>query len=253
MDNKDPVRRGIRSVEIGMRVLSAVAALPGPANLSTIAQAAELSRSQTHRYLASLMAAGMLKQIARYGYYDLDSGAIRLGLAALSRIDVFSQAEAPLRELVDVTRRSCLVSVWGDAGPTIVRWYSGSPPVMTALAIGSNLPLLRSAAGQIFFTFGERREMDRQADLLGRSDPAGFSGDRNELRRQIEEAGFAVNGGDLIPGLRVVAAPVFDLQRNLVFVVSLVAGAAFPHSADDDAVFALRSTCCRISEAIGNR
>lgn len=234
-----------------MRVLAAVAAMPGPSNLSSIAQAVSLSPSQTHRYLASLMAAGMLKQDGRYGLYDLDAGAIRIGLAALSRIDVFSSADEHVRDLVLGTRRTCFVSVWGDAGPTIVRWFPGSPPVMTALSIGSNLPLLRSATGQIFFAFGDRDEMDRQGKLLQLHDPAGSAGNLPHVRRRVREAEFATNGGSLIPGLRAVAAPVFDLQRNLILVISLLAGSAFPESEDDAATQALIATCRALSGSLG--
>ena len=60
-------RRGIQSVEIGMRVLTALASLPGPAALSAVAQAAGLSASQTHRYLSSLITAGLARQQAATG------------------------------------------------------------------------------------------------------------------------------------------------------------------------------------------
>jgi DNA-binding IclR family transcriptional regulator len=251
MPVSNTARRGIQSVGIGMRVLSAVAAHPGPSTLSSIAQRAALSPSQTHRYLSSLMAAGMLKQEGRSGLYDLDAGAIRVGLAALSRIDLFSSADAYLKKLVLETRRTALVAVWGDAGPTIVRWFAGSPPVMTALSIGSNLPLLRSATGRVFYAFGDQIEMDRQARLIEMHDPAGVPTDLAALRDQIRRDGIATISGDFIPGLRAAAAPVLDLQGNLVLVASLVTGTTFPASGDAAANKALQDACQRTSSSIG--
>lgn len=251
MNAPPSTRRGIQSVGIGMRVLMAVAAMPGPSTLSGIAQRAALSASQAHRYLASLIASGMLRQDERSGLYDLDSGAIRIGLAALSRIDLFANADQYMAEAVELTRRTGLVAVWGDNGPTVVRLYPGSPPVMTAISIGSVLPLLRSAMGRVFYAFGPRREMDRQAQIAKSKDPTSVPADLAALHGQICSDGSASVCGDLIPGLRAVAAPVLDLQGNLALVAALIAGSAFPESDDEAVGEALRETCRKISRSIG--
>src|SRR4051794_9186131 len=75
----DAQRRGIQSVETGLHVLTALAACGGPAPRSAVAQRAGVSPSQAHRYLSSLMAAGMAKQDPISRFYDLDAGASRLG------------------------------------------------------------------------------------------------------------------------------------------------------------------------------
>ena len=120
--------RGIQSVEIGLRVLTALSRQPGPASLSAIAAASGLSASQTHRYLSSLIAAGMVRQSPATAQYDLDAGAIRIGLAALSRLDVIRLADAAFAAFAAETGRTCLLAVWGDRGPCIVRWFAGDPP-----------------------------------------------------------------------------------------------------------------------------
>ena len=117
-------RRGIQSVETGLHLLAALGACGGPAPLSAVAQRAGVSPSQAHRYLSSLMAAGMAKQDPGSGLYDLDAGAIRLGLAALARLDVFARADAAFTGFARATGRTCLLAVWGDAGAP---WCAGSP------------------------------------------------------------------------------------------------------------------------------
>lgn len=234
-----------------MRVLSTVAAMRGPASLSAIAAQAELSPSQTHRYLSSLLAADMLKQDANSGHYDLAAGAVRLGLAALSRIDAFSNADRFVEALVKDTKRTGMITVWGDAGATILRWFPGSPAVVTSLSIGSTLPLLRSATGQVFFAFGDRTEMDRHAQQSMQDVPAALMPDPDELLEKVTNSRLATLTGDLIPGLRAAAAPVFDLQGRLVLVVSLVANIFFPTSRDEEASQALLDCCCKLTESLG--
>ncbi|MDB5715192.1 MAG: transcriptional regulator, IclR family [Sphingomonadales bacterium] len=236
-----------------MRVLAVVSAQPGPSTLSRIGQLADMSPSQTHRYLSSLMAAGVLKQDSASGLYDLDAGAIRFGLAALSRIDVFANADATAQGLIKRTRRTCMLCVMGDHGPTIVRWFAGSPPVITSLAIGSVLPLLRSATGRIFHTFGDRMEMDRLTHLIELNEPGAIPMGLEESRAEIEQALFTTIAGDMTPGLRAMSAPVFDLQGRLVLAVTLLAGSGFRSSEDEVIKEALIEACRNLTESLGGK
>lgn len=256
-------RRGIQSVGIGVRVLSALADARGPAALSAVAQASGLSASQAHRYLASLIAAGMARQEGKSGLYDLDHGAIRIGLAALARLDVFGGAEVTFQAYVRETGRTCLVAVWGDAGPTVVRWFAGSPPVVTSLAIGSVLPLLRSATGQVFLAFGAWEAMDAHARRDIEAEANSGSGGKaaglpdldarlDALRRRVRAAGMVATVEDeVFPGLRATAAPVFDLQGRLVLVATSIANGAFPRDGDTDAIAALRQACRTLTRTFG--
>lgn len=250
---KSPKRRGIQSVEIGLGVLAGLAACRGPAALSAVAQAAGLSASQTHRYLASLIAAGMAKQDAGSGHYDLDAGAIRLGLAALARLDVFAGADAAMRNYVRETARTCLVAVWGDAGATVVRWFPGDPPVVTSLAIGSVLPVLQSATGHVFYAFGDLTLIDAKARAERAASATARAINIGALRKKVRADQVARVDGDLIPGLRVVSAPVFDLQGRLSIVVTSIATSASDRGGDAGAEQALLAACRGLTESLGGR
>lgn len=243
-------RRGIQSVEIGIRVLSAVAGNRGPASLSSIAQASGLSVSQTHRYLASLMSSGMVKQEGRSGLYNLDFGAIRIGLAALARLDSFALADRVFRELARLTRWTCLLAVWGDNGPVVVRWFSGDPPVITSLAIGSTLPVLRSSTGQVFHAFADKAlTLDlarKEARQMGRG-----LRDFEAMRDKVIDDRCAQVEGDLVPGLRATSAPVFDVQGRIVFAATLIANANFDVAEDEAARSHLIAACQSLTETLG--
>src|SRR6218665_1252269 len=137
----DKRRRGIQSVEIGLGVLEALAALGEASTLGAIAQASGLSGPQTHRYLASLTAAGMTQQDRTTGRYDLGPAALKLGLSALSRTDAFRVADTAIEAFVRETGRTVQVAALGPQGPTVVRWHMGRPAVMTSFGVGAVLPL----------------------------------------------------------------------------------------------------------------
>ena len=253
MDASSPKRRGIQSVEIGLGVLSALAASRGPASLSTVAQASGLSASQAHRYLASLIAAGMAKQLPGTGLYDLDSGAIRIGLAGLARLDVFAGADAAVADFMRQTGRTCLVAVWGDAGATVVRWFPGNPAVVTSLAVGSILPLLHSATGHLFYAFGDRHVMDARAREDLRGSRAAAALDLDALKARVRRDMIGRVDGDLIPGLRVVSAPVFDLQGRMVLAITSIASPAIDREGDVEAEAALIAACRDLPLSLGGR
>jgi len=246
-------RKGIQSVEIGLGVLDALVRLGRPAALSDVARAAGQSTSQTHRYLASFVNAGYLRQDAATALYDLHTGALRLGLAAMGRLDVFEQAGQGAEALVAATGRTVLIAVWADSGPTIIRWYPGSPPVYTTLAIGSHLSLTQSATGRIFLAFLNESFV---SDLLQRELVAERSDgpvDIDALRQQVRRDLVAWVDGTTAPGLRAFAAPVFNLQGQLVLALSVIASRNFGTSGDDAARAQLIDTARAITHRLGGR
>lgn len=227
--------RGVGSVETGLRVLRAMAeATDGPAPLSAVARASGLSAPTAHRYLASLVASGFVRQDAATGRYDLDAGALRVGLAALARLDPFARAEAAFRAVAEATGRTVMLSVMGDAGATVVRWFPGRPPVLTSLGVGSVMPRDASATGRVFAAFGDAPEPRPEAEAI-----------RADLIARVD--------GGLIPGLRADAVPVFDLQGRLALVATGIATDATPRAGDEAARLALRDAARAVTEALGGR
>ncbi len=243
-------RRGIQSVEIGLRVLDALVTLGDASTLTVIAQTSGMSASQAHRYLVSLIAAGMATQDAVTGRYDLGPAALRLGLGALARIDAFRIADGAISDYAHRTGRTVQIAALGPLGPTIVRWNVGRPPVMTSFHVGSVLPLLYSATGQVFLAFLPRAETQPLLDAelaageMTREDVATLCG-------AVRAKGCAHVEGTMIPGLRATAFPIFDLQGRTILTATALAPAQVSRR-DEAAITAeLGQTCRRISAQLG--
>ncbi|MBB4838124.1 DNA-binding IclR family transcriptional regulator [Sphingomonas kyeonggiensis] len=246
----DKRRRGIQSVEIGLGVLEALAALGEASTLGAIAQASGLSGPQTHRYLASLTAAGMTQQDRTTGRYDLGPAALKLGLSALARTDAFRVADTAIEAFVRETGRTVQVAALGPQGPTVVRWHMGRPAVMTSFGVGAVLPLLYSATGHIFLSFVPEVETD---PLLERelADSEMTAADVAAIRKRVRADGRAYVEGTVIPGLRAAAFPIFDMQgRAILSATALVPGA---YKADDSGAVLdkLAASCREVSERLG--
>lgn len=245
-------RAGIQSVEIGMRVLDTLASFGGAKPLAAIVKGCGLSPSQTHRYLASLIEAGMVKQDAN-GDYDLGSAALRLGLSALARIDVFKIADEMLAKFCNETGATVLLAALGPAGPIIVRWHVGRPPIVTSLGLGSVLSVLHSATGQIFLAFRPERELEALIVAELAQSAAMDQVAVSTLKTKIRKEGRAEVGGTLIPGLNAVAYPVFDLQGHAILAATLVTASGRGGQENGQSAQNLRAVCEAISRSVGGR
>ncbi|PZU51233.1 MAG: IclR family transcriptional regulator [Sphingomonas sp.] len=253
-------RRGVQSIDIGMRILEALAASDEALPLKAISESVGMASSNVHRYLASFVRAGLLRQDPDSSRYDLGRLALRIGLAALSRIDILEMAKPELKRLAHDSGLLGIASVFGDQGPTIVRLQQSSPPVILTLALGTVLPLLRSPSGLVFLAYMPEettREMVERELVQGSRYMLTPSTPRTpeEVARtaaNIRKAGFAINDVDVSPGLRAIACPILDLQANVVAVLSLT-GPDPTLGPDHPALHDLAAVCRRLSEEAGYR
>jgi DNA-binding IclR family transcriptional regulator len=203
---------GVQSVETAARVLAAFIGAPGALPLKAVAASAGMSGGKAHRYLVSLCRAGLVEQDTETQRYNLGGLALRVGLAALARLDVVRLAAPVLVDLRDRLNETVCLAVWGESGPTVVRWEESTRPVTVNVRIGSTLPLFLSATGRTFLTWMSDHRIAplvaREQQLSGVDDAAVAA-----MRARAREIGLGtVDGVLLLPshatGLVVIAEPV---------------------------------------------
>lgn len=228
MEGSESRSRGIQSVEIALDLIGILAAAPGPMSLTELSAAAGMAPSKTHRYLASFIAAGLVSQRQRSGAYDLGKLALQLGLAAMARHDVVNLAARRLEDLVEATGMTALLTVWGNQGPTVVRWERSKTFIVTSLGLGDTLPLLTSASGNQFLSHLPRRVtapvLARELDSAKRGDtgPQPSEAQIAALIAKVREDGYALTDGRFIPGLYAISAPVLNWQREIEAAITLI-------------------------------
>lgn len=81
---RDKSQRAVQSVEVGGRLLLALADSGSSLSLKDLAAKAGMTPSRAHPYLVSYGRLGLVEQDS-VGRYDLGPAALRVGLASLSR------------------------------------------------------------------------------------------------------------------------------------------------------------------------
>lgn len=226
-----PTGHGLTSLDAALGVLAHLATLDAPSQLSDIARACGMPPSKVHRYLASFVSAGLVRQEGRSGRYDLGPAALQLGLAALARHDFVNAAADGLAGLSIETGMTVLLSVWANRGATVVRWERGSTPTDTSMGLGTTLPLLNSATGRVFLAWGPQRAIAPgvEGQLRRLAKHPGLCGDFEPTKAGIKALadgtrarGYAFVEGRFIPGLVAAAAPVLDWQGEAQAAITLV-------------------------------
>jgi DNA-binding IclR family transcriptional regulator len=144
----DPGRPGGRSgtLERGLRLLQFFAAA-GEATPAEAAKATGLSRSATYRIADRLRGWGFLELNPATEALRLGSEAVRLGMAALTSLEVTHLAPPHLRALADQTRETVNLAVVDGDAVVYIHKEEGTVAVKMTAQLGSRRPLHCSALG----------------------------------------------------------------------------------------------------------
>lgn len=246
-------RQGVQSVEIGLRLMRHLAQRPGPLALKDLAKAAGMPAAKAHRYLVSLIRAGMAEQDRESGRYRLGPLALELGLAALRELDVLkfgAEALADLRGAIDET---VLIAVWGNKGPVVARWEESSRPVATNVRAGWVMPLVNSGTGRCFAAYlpeSVTSALLEEELALKPDERAGYAARLDEIRAH----GLSRVEGDLLRGVASVAAPVFNRDGAITAVIAALGlQGAFDTAWDGGYAKAVKDAAAKLSTRLGFR
>lgn len=231
---EDKQQRGVNSIETGIAILRALADAGHPCTLKQIATACAITPSKAHGYLVSFLRAGMVSQDSETSKYGFGRDALLIGLSALQQLDIMDASKTDLMALRDDSRHTVSLSVWGNRGPTVVRWLDGDRPMLTDRRIGAVLSVLWSTVGRVFLAYLDRDEAVRA--LVEEEFSTGADGKPidwtwvDDMLKPVRAERMAVR--DAVPGdldlhqqTRAISAPVFRFDGRIEAVVTLVGSA----------------------------
>lgn len=215
MNNKRSGVRPLSSVLKSLAVLDALTRSNRPMRLMELAQTLDESRATTYQRLLTLGEGGWVEQTDD-GAYRLSLQAARAGTAALEQANLGERSTAVLQELVLEARETASLAALSGIHAQIVKRVEADVVVRAQVHVGTLLSLDQSSSGRVLTAFAtpEQRELlARKGAVL--ASPA--------LLREVARKGYAVSSGKDVPGVRSVAAPVFDAKGACLFALSVVA------------------------------
>jgi DNA-binding IclR family transcriptional regulator len=223
------IGRGVQSVEVGGRILSAMILAGQPLMLRDIAAGAKITAPQAHAYIVSFRKLGLVEQDVSSGRYQLGPFALQLGLARLRSSNPLRMTSDAVVSLATEVGLMVTVTVWGTFGPTIVQVQEAVEQLHVNLRAGAVYSLTGTATGRVFATFLPAAVIKPRiaAELRDgpRSQRVGSPMSSEQVAQQLAEIkrlGYATAIGSPIPGVNAISAPVFDHTGQMQLAVTLI-------------------------------
>lgn len=248
---------GIQSVEIGMEVLAALSRFVVPQSLSDLARTCGMSRTKAYRYLASLARTGFVEREPGSGHYRLGGRAVQVGLAALANVDFVRIGSEWMPEICADLQEAVFLTVWGQQGATIVRWEEAGRPIAVNVRVGSIMPLIPSATGQVFGAYlptAATRPFLLEELKRGEGESLGVRNltDAAKLFAEVRRRQYGQAMGAVLPSIEAFARPVFGHSGKLVgTITTLGLKGQFKNSPTGTTATALAGWANRLSQRLG--
>ncbi|CAN5696166.1 IclR family transcriptional regulator [soil metagenome] len=263
-------QRGIQSIEVGARLLVALANHGGPMALKDIAREAGMAAAKAHPYLVSFGRAGLIQQDDASGRYFLGPLALQLGMISLQQSDPVHVATPLIAELAQQSGHTVALAVWGSRGATIVRVEESPAAVHVNMRHGTVFSLTETASGRLFAAYLDagvikamleserRREKAERCKDLGMPPPRAlpswkeFEPQLAAVRGSVRRQGLSRSEGEVVQGINAMAAPVFDHTGAMVLCITSIGPAGtFDTSPKAPLAESLKACAAQVSQRLG--
>jgi len=219
-------RSVVNSLAKGFRVLEAFSAERPELTLTEVGTLAKLDPGTAFRMLNTLVMLGYVSRVPDSRRFRLTLKVTDLGLHAIGRADLRETARPILRSLVGELNEAASLGVLDGADILYVeRVRAGITRIGVDIRIGTTIPAFWSTIGEAMLAYLPADDLARVLAMKPR--PGGFPHkpmDHNEIYRNLEnvrEHGYALRDSYFGSGLRVLAAPVLDVDQFPIAAVSV--------------------------------
>lgn len=223
-----------------------------PMGLQSIARELGLVPSTALNVLRALVAEEMVAMDPDTKRYSLEAGVLTLARQWLGR-NQFSNLVQPVLDKLSQTYEVTMlgVQIVGLESIIVVNSSQATANFQLRAQVGSRFPALISATGRCIAAFGKvpEEEMEEKFNALRWDEPPTYS----EWQEQVEatrKRGFAVDEGNYISGVTVIAAPVWKSRDTLSHaLVAIGIGGALRRNGIED----LQRSMLFASQALTNQ
>ena len=230
----------VHSLAKGFRVLEAFTQEHPELPLAEVARRAGCDNATAFRMLNTLVVLGYVEKVPGTRRFRLTLKCLDLGFSAIARSDLRALARPVLRTLVDEVNEAASVGVLD--GPDVVyieRIQAGLTRLGVDVRIGNRVPAYATAIGQAILSRLPRAAQVRALEAGPRPPltPHTLTGLDALLARldAVRAQGYALSDQETVLGLRVLSAPVVDLDGNALAGLSVAAPASRMSAVDFEA------------------
>jgi DNA-binding IclR family transcriptional regulator len=208
-----------QSLERGLRIIEAIAAIGGSATLAEIARKIVLPRSTAHHLLHALVEFGYLDQDSDVRTYRLAPKLFRLTGRSWTKEQLAEISMPFLDELSRRTGECTSLAVLRDGVVTVIAKREPEGPVRVVQEIGATRPIYCTAVGKILAAWLPEQELDGiiRRTVFEQKTAKTITSTTAFLRElaRIRAIGSATDNEEHIEGIRCIATPVRDYSGDV--------------------------------------
>jgi len=187
--------------------------------------------------------------------YYLGPDAIRLGLVALSRLDIKRIARVHLEEINQVTDETVFLAIPAGNYAVYIDKEVSNQAIRMDAPLGVYRPYNCTAVGKVLLTDFVDEEIEilfRAGAFEKRTDNSIIEVDqlKEELGR-VRERGWAIDNEEFSLGARCLAVPIFNHQRKVLAALTVSGPADRVGSQQEKIIQILKDHAKQISEKLG--
>lgn len=206
----------------GLEVLEALARSESSRGVSDLARELGLTKSNVHRTLQTLCAAGYVRKEEGAGSYECTLKLPHLAASILGRLDLKRIAQPHMQVLAATTLETVHLSVLDGAEVFYVHKIDSPQPVRAYSEISGRAPAYCVATGKALLAYQPEPVLARMGRLAAHTPKTLAT--QEALRRelaQVRAQGFAINRGEWRETVGGLAAPIFDATGRAVAAIGI--------------------------------
>lgn len=245
----------IRSLDRALSVLKTVSDGSGM-SLTEIADATQESPATIYRILTTLRLHAMVEFVEANQLWHVGSGAFRIGSNFLRRTHLAEQSRQFMERLMVQSGETANLAIIDQGEVIFISQVETSEPIRAFFPPGTRSAVHASGIGKAILSFRSSLKMN---SLLNGQPLEAFTSHtivkEEQLREELARSrirGWAVDDEERTPGMRCIAAPIFNRFEEAVAGIS-ISGPTVRMTKDRDAEFGMlvRQAADEITRATG--
>lgn len=197
-----------------------------PKSLTDICREVGIHRSKAFSILSTLNEYNLVKKNPNRRGYVLGPGLLTLTGKMLENLSLSRLVEPVLSDLAKKAGATVSLGVISDDKTFVIAQYEGAPGIGISAPIGHVTPITYGAHGKAIAAFlpdDELKKLLKTKDLFFHGSPDRLN--KARLKKELEQCrqkGFALELGDIQPGVNAIAAPVLDQNGSPIGYITIV-------------------------------
>lgn len=217
----------VRSVERALSIIEALSR-DEEMGISDLSRELGLNKATVYRLITTLRLHGYVEQVRR-DKYKLTFKMFELGSRVVNRLGIRKTAFPYLEQLAEITKETINLAALEENNVCYLDRIESREPLRLGMDIGSRFPAHCTALGRVLLAYHDPAERD---SFLLKSEREGqiqkytstTLTDMELIKKElhtIREQGYAIETEQYIPGIRCIAAPIFNHTDKTVAAVSV--------------------------------